>query len=142
MAGLELTLAADVGRLSLAAAPEHEDPAAAAARLVEERQALIIGLLREVAACSGAAPDALFAQLAALQQRGILDAAVVDALGQAPLEARPPFPRAAPTPTKYARDFEDLGSLGRGAFGRVRRARHRVDRAIYAVKQVSVQRGE
>jgi len=130
-------LAADVGRLRL----PDEDDAESAARLVKERQALIVGLLREVAACSGAAPESLFQQLAALQQRGILDKTVVDALGLAPLE-RPFQPPPAPAPTKYARDFEDLGSLGRGAFGRVRRARHRVDRAIYAVKRVTVQCGE
>lgn len=40
--------------------------------------------------------------------------------------------------SRYLRDFEELGILGRGGFGSVYRVRHRLDGVEYAVKKVPV----
>eukprot|EP01028_Stygiella_incarcerata_P011660 TRINITY_DN669_c0_g1_i3.p1 TRINITY_DN669_c0_g1~~TRINITY_DN669_c0_g1_i3.p1 ORF type:complete len:813 (+),score=241.02 TRINITY_DN669_c0_g1_i3:101-2539(+) len=37
---------------------------------------------------------------------------------------------------RFKREFDDLGMLGKGGFGSVYRARHRVDNCVYAVKKV------
>ena len=49
----------------------------------------------------------------------------------------PPPPPAAPDdapPSRLAADFDAVGALGRGGFGRVIAARHRLDGATYALK--------
>ncbi|RKP01484.1 hypothetical protein CXG81DRAFT_18708 [Caulochytrium protostelioides] len=44
----------------------------------------------------------------------------------------------APVYSRYLQEFEDLGLLGRGGFGRVAKARNRLDGVLYAIKTVSL----
>ncbi|KAJ1481499.1 kinase-like domain-containing protein, partial [Baffinella frigidus] len=41
-------------------------------------------------------------------------------------------------PTRYQRDFEEVGVLGSGGFGTVMAARHRIDGQLYAVKRIRI----
>mmetsp|Transcript_12584 Transcript_12584/g.40456 ORF Transcript_12584/g.40456 Transcript_12584/m.40456 type:complete len:329 (+) Transcript_12584:61-1047(+) len=115
-----------------------------ASNVDDEREALIVALLAQLACAYGVSREDYEAQIAALARRGVVRANVeLPPFACALPEA---FPRPAkllesPEATRYEREFEDLGPLGRGAFGRVRRARHRVDRAVYAVKRVPAPRG-
>nr|KAJ3412641.1 Eukaryotic translation initiation factor 2-alpha kinase [Polyrhizophydium stewartii] len=43
-----------------------------------------------------------------------------------------------PQTSRYRDDFEELGSLGRGAFGRVHRCRNKLDGREYAIKKISI----
>ena len=40
--------------------------------------------------------------------------------------------------SRYANDFEELEELGRGGFGIVSKARHRLDGNIYAIKKIKL----
>ena len=42
--------------------------------------------------------------------------------------------------SRYQKDFEELGRIGKGAFGSVYRVKHRVDEREYAVKKVRLER--
>lgn len=39
---------------------------------------------------------------------------------------------------RYAKDFEEIGEIGRGGFGFVCKARHRLDKNIYAIKKIKL----
>jgi serine/threonine protein kinase len=54
-----------------------------------------------------------------------------------PARALPPAALILST-GRFAREYESLGALGRGGFGTVVRARHRLDGALYAVKRVQL----
>lgn len=41
-----------------------------------------------------------------------------------------------PLMSRYKHDFEELGKIGEGGAGRVFKARHKIDRNIYAIKKV------
>ena len=115
-----------------------------ASNVDDEREALIVALLAQLACAYGVSREDYEAQIAALARRGVVRANVeLPPFACALPEAfqRPTKLLESPEATRYEREFEDLGPLGRGAFGRVRRARHRVDRAVYAVKRVPAPRG-
>ena len=40
---------------------------------------------------------------------------------------------------RYARDFEEIGKLGRGGFGEVVKARSRMEGIFYAVKKLNIE---
>ena len=40
--------------------------------------------------------------------------------------------------SRYETDFEEIGKIGEGAFGMVFKARHVLDRGIYAVKKIKM----
>jgi len=42
------------------------------------------------------------------------------------------------TISRYQQDFEELGLLGRGGFGEVRKCRNRIDGLVYAVKRIKL----
>jgi len=46
--------------------------------------------------------------------------------------------RVEPLGGRYATDFEELRLLGKGGFGTVTKARHRVDRQLYAIKRMEL----
>ena len=42
--------------------------------------------------------------------------------------------------SRYKQDFEELDKIGEGGAGRVFRARHKIDKNIYAIKKVRLYR--
>lgn len=44
-------------------------------------------------------------------------------------------------PSRYANDFQELGSLGKGGFGKVVKARNRLDGRAYAIKKITQKSG-
>lgn len=40
--------------------------------------------------------------------------------------------------SRYAKDFEEIAEIGRGGFGIVYKARHRLDGNIYAIKKIKL----
>jgi translation initiation factor 2-alpha kinase 4 len=42
--------------------------------------------------------------------------------------------------SRYKQDFEEIDKIGEGGAGRVFRARHRIDKTIYAIKKVRLYR--
>ena len=56
-------------------------------------------------------------------------------LGELPL-----LPVSSGASSRFATEFEDLGSLGKGGFGSVVKARNRLDQMVYAVKRVRMGR--
>ena len=43
-----------------------------------------------------------------------------------------------PQTSRYAADFEELGQIGEGGFGKVYKARHKLDGNIYAIKKIKL----
>ena len=41
-------------------------------------------------------------------------------------------------PTRYEKEFDELGILGRGGYGTVTTAKHRIDQQLYAIKRIRI----
>ncbi|RHY02227.1 hypothetical protein DYB36_001121 [Aphanomyces astaci] len=122
-----------------------------------EKQVTIIVLLARVCTVYDATPKTFVANVLRLHRLGIIDSiAFLADLGLLPtsplaasssprhdfLEPWDADPRGLHlipqtlNMSRYARDFDELCLLGRGGFGHVFKARHKLDGLCYAIKQV------
>ena len=45
-----------------------------------------------------------------------------------------------PQTSRYKNDFDEIGRIGEGGFGKVYKARHRLDGNIYAIKKIKLKK--
>ena len=45
-----------------------------------------------------------------------------------------------PQTSRYDADFEEIGRIGEGGFGKVYKARHKLDGNLYAIKKIKLQK--